>query len=415
MKFSYKSFGFLSLVFSLLLLTQGCEKGQNEKRFSEFENDLSFLKQHTDVVVLTDPESKARVAVIPRMQARVMTSTAGDEKGLSFGWINRQLVASGEHQPHINVFGGEDRFWLGPEGGQFSIFFKKGNPFDLEHWQTPEPIDWGAWELAEKSGDHARFSKHISLTNYSNFHFDLSAIRVIRVLERSKIESDLKISLPPGIKCVGYESENTIKNTGEYRWKKSTGLLSIWILGMFKHSPSTTIVIPFKKGSEADLGPVVNDAYFGKVPPDRLKIDREAGIVYFKGDGRYRSKIGVSPRWAKNIMGSYDSKKNVLTIVKFSLDTTATDYVNSMWEIQEKPYAGDVANSYNDGPAAPGKKPLGPFYELESSSAAAALAPGESLRHVHQTFHFVGTGKGLDEIVKKVLGMNLSTISGVFH
>jgi hypothetical protein len=27
--------------------------------------------------------------------------------------------------PHINVFGGEDRFWLGPEGGQFSIFFAK--------------------------------------------------------------------------------------------------------------------------------------------------------------------------------------------------------------------------------------------------------------------------------------------------
>ena len=27
---------------------------------------------------------------------------------------------------HVNVFGGEDRFWLGPEGGQYSIFFVKG-------------------------------------------------------------------------------------------------------------------------------------------------------------------------------------------------------------------------------------------------------------------------------------------------
>ena len=32
----------------------------------------------------------------------------------------------------MNGFGGEDRFWLGPEGGQFSIFFKKDDPFDLE-------------------------------------------------------------------------------------------------------------------------------------------------------------------------------------------------------------------------------------------------------------------------------------------
>ena len=55
-----------------------------------------------------------------------MTSTAGGDAGQSFGWINRELIASGKMQPHMNVFGGEDRFWMGPEGGQFSIFFAKG-------------------------------------------------------------------------------------------------------------------------------------------------------------------------------------------------------------------------------------------------------------------------------------------------
>jgi len=35
---------------------------------------------------------------------------------LFYGWINRELVASGKRQKHINAFGGEDRFWLaGPE------------------------------------------------------------------------------------------------------------------------------------------------------------------------------------------------------------------------------------------------------------------------------------------------------------
>jgi hypothetical protein len=41
------------------------------------------------------------------------------EQRHGFGWINRKLIASRKIQPHINVFGGEDRFWIGPEGGQF--------------------------------------------------------------------------------------------------------------------------------------------------------------------------------------------------------------------------------------------------------------------------------------------------------
>ena len=110
-----------------------------------FDEDLAFLRKHIDVLVLESGE--ARVAVTADYQGRVMTSTAGGALGKSFGWLNRGAIASGERQPHINVFGGEDRFWLGPEGGQYSIFFTGGDPFDLEHWQTPAAIDWDAWDL----------------------------------------------------------------------------------------------------------------------------------------------------------------------------------------------------------------------------------------------------------------------------
>ena len=41
-------------------------------------------------------------------------------------------------------------------------------------------------------------------------------------------------------------------------------------------------------------------------------------------------------------------------------------------------------------PGTPGAPPLGPFYELETSSPALALAPGESAEHVHRTLHFLG-------------------------
>jgi hypothetical protein len=85
-----------------------------------------------------------------------------------------------------------------------------------------------------------------------------------------------------------------------------------------------------------------------------------------------------------------------------------------MWEIQDEPYAGDVVNSYNDGPPEPGAKPLGPFYEIETSSAAAALAPGESLTHVHQTFHFQGPESELDTIALATLGVSLESITAAF-
>ena len=104
-------------------------------RGPSFEDDLYFLREHKEVIVLSDESGQAQVAVVPDFQGRVMTSTAQGLAGASFGWLNRDLIASAELRPHINAFGGEDRFWMGPEGGQFAIFFAAGDPFDLEHWQ----------------------------------------------------------------------------------------------------------------------------------------------------------------------------------------------------------------------------------------------------------------------------------------
>jgi hypothetical protein len=81
-----------------------------------------------------------------------------------------------------------------------------------------------------------------------------------------------------------------------------------------------------------------------------------------------------------------------------------------MWETQPDPYGGDVVNAYNDGPTEPGKPSLGGFFELETSSPAAALSPGASLVHVHRTFHFVGDPAALDAIARRVLGATLAQI-----
>jgi hypothetical protein len=381
-------------------------------RAQSFADDVAFLRRHTSVVVLAPKRGGARVAVCPELQGRVMTSGARGDEGPGFGWINRELIASGRRAPQMNAYGGEDRFWLGPEGGQFALFFEKGDPFDLAHWQTPAPIDSEPYEVSARGPDRVSFVKRMRLVNYSGTPFEIELQRTLRLLDAREIAAALGQKTPPDKDVVGYESENRITNVGRIPWRKETGLVSIWILGMFKPTPRTTVVVPFEPGDESERGPVVNDAYFGKVPEDRLV--RGERVLFFKGDGRHRSKIGLGLRRAKPVVGSYDAGAGVLTIVRYDLPRDARDYVNSMWELQKDPFGGDVVNSYNDGPPAPGAKPLGPFYELETSSPAAALAPGESLVHRHSTLHLAGDAKAVDPVARAVLGVSLAQIRAAF-
>ncbi len=403
----------LFVLAAVLVMAVGCSKSgiKTEAKAATFKDDVAFLQQHTRVAVLEDLGGTAQIAVNPDLQGRVMTSTAGGPEGLSFGWINRAALSSPENNLHMNAFGGEDRFWLGPEGGQFSIFFKKGAPFNLDNWFTPPPINEGEFRIVSQQMSAVHFRKPMRLVNYSGTEFDLEVNRIVTVLEKPAL-SEFGIELPAGVRGVAYTTDNSITNIGLNAWTKETGLLSIWILGMFNPSPATTIVVPFKTGEESALGPIVNDAYFGKVPADRLIVGN--GVLFFKGDGLHRSKIGLTPRRARPFAGSYDAANGVLTLVHLTLPEGLTEYVNSMWEIQKEPFAGDAVNSYNDGPASPGAKPLGPFYELETSSPAGALKPDGVLRHVHTTMHFQGPEAALDGIARQTLGVGIAEIKAAF-
>jgi hypothetical protein len=377
-----------------------------------FPSDLAFLRQHTDIVLLTDPSGAAQIAVAPAYQGRVMTSTTGGTAAPSFGWIGRAAVAAGTRQPHMNVFGGEDRFWLGPEGSQYALYFKPGDSFDLEHWQVPEAFDWDKWEIASQSPTDVRFRKRMQLVNYSRAMLTLDVDRTVRLLSAADAAARLGVEPGSAVRMVAFESSNTVTNAGAEPWRSESGLPSIWILGQFNPSTATTIAIPFASGPESTLGPIVNDAYFGKVPADRLAV-RDSTIL-FRADGQYRSKIGVPPSRALPAAGSYDGSGHVLTLVQYTRPADATSYVNSMWGVQQEPYKGDVVNSYNDGPPEPGKPPLGPFYELETSSPALALAPSQTYTHVHRTFHLVGPDADLDRIARATLRVGLSELTAAF-
>jgi hypothetical protein len=375
------------------------------KTANNFGADLDFLKKHDSTALLL-ANGNAQIIVSPLFQGRIMTATANGLEGNSIGWLNYDLIKSGKLVPHINAFGGADRFWLGPEGGQYALFFKKGQPFDVANWQTPAPIDSESFDLVSKDESSVKMQKQMQLTNYLGTQFDLKVERTTRLLEKSEIEKLLGNESLDKVAFVAYQSENQITNTGKQAWTKEKGLLSIWILGMFNASPSNTVVIPIVKGEDSNLGIKVNDDYFGKLSAERLVAKESA--VFFKADGNLRSKIGISPQRSKDIMGSYDNDKQLLTIVKFTFDPQAKDYINSQWVIQEEPYSGDITNSYNDD------QKLGNLYELETSSPAKALKPNENILHTHSTFHFTGDKTSLDAIAKKLLGVGIEEIANVF-
>jgi hypothetical protein len=382
--------------------------GNNVSKFMKgtFAYDVDFLKKHhTDIVVLGDNQS-AQVVIAPAYQGRVMTSSAGGSKGMSFGWINHDLIASGKRTEHMNAFGGEERFWLGPEGGQFSIYFKEGVEFKFENWFVPKEIDTEPFDLVSATKDEAQFRREMRLENYSGNKFDLEVNRKIRLLNQASINMALGVPVPQDVLAVGFESDNSITNKGTTVWDKQTGMLSIWILSMLNASDETTVAVPYRQGDVSQLGKIVTDDYFGKVPVDRLKID--SGLILFKADAKHRSKIGVSPKRAMPVVASYDAINNVLTIAQFSLHQGVTDYVNSLWKIQDEPFDGDAVNSYNDGPI--DTKQMGRFYEIESSSPAAALKPGESLQHIHRTIHLQGAKDQLNKISQKLLGIDVDAI-----
>lgn len=387
-------------------------KMKNIYQKGTYGSDVAFFNgENIRSIELKDEESNASVLIIPGYQGRVMTSSANGNNGLSFGWINYKFIEARVVSSQFNPYGGEERLWLGPEGGPFSIYFKKGKKQEFTNWVVPAEIDTKPFDVVDQSQDRVSFRKDFVLTNASGTKLEIGIERTVKLLKSHKAELALEIPIDTSLAFVAYESENILINRGLSSWTEETGALSLWMLAMFNPSPKGVVFIPFKQVNENISGKIVNDDYFGKVPADRLII--KDGILFFKTDGKFRSKIGISPLGAMPYCGSYDPEKKVLTLLWHSIPEKPSKYVNSKWGDQTFPFNGDVVNSYNDGPVADGSI-MGPFYEIESSSPAALLSPGENIVHIQRIFHFTGAEEKLSLITEKIFNLPISEVKKAF-
>jgi hypothetical protein len=399
-----------AILILFILISDSCKNPDANRKADvsfkrgEFGFDLQFLKNQDDeLVVLKDGE--AQLIVSPKYQAKVFTSTAQGEQGISFGWINYKAFGN-KVDAHMNAYGGENRLWLGPEGGKFSLFFLPGSKMVFEHWKTPAAIDTESWILSNKDSNSVRMYKEMELVNYIGTKLILKVDRTIKILGRQEIEKRIGITGLNAIQAVGYETDNLITNKGDQEWTAVTGMPCIWILDMFKPSQATVIVVPFQLSADEDFAKIATTNYFGEIPADRLK--HNDSLLFFKADGKSRGKLGILAKKAKPIAGSYDGENKVLTIIQSDVDNQAR-YLNQEWNITKPSFCGDAVNAYNDGPLADGTQ-MGPFYEIESVSPAAFLKPNASLFHKHSVFHFTGDEKDLNEIAIKMLCTSLDTL-----
>ncbi|MHC4444665.1 MAG: DUF6786 family protein [Planctomycetota bacterium] len=366
---------------------------------TSYSDDVAFLQPRTRIYQLH--VGTGRIAVAPGYQGRVMTSSFSAD-GLSLGWINRKDITAGERDVAFNNYGGQERFWLGPEGGQFSLYFKKNQPQSYDTWKVPEPWNKGPFEVIAADDSYVRMHKDVRVTSAFGTNFRIKVQRTIRTISKAEAEGLLNVGLPENLEYVGFVSENRITNLSGRKITPQTGAVSIWTLGMYPGRDGCVVIAPYHKQAK---GPVANTDYFDQ-PASRVRLLEDVAVALFKADGKCISKLGLSGTRATDRLASMDFDSNILTIIKFTRPSGETRYVNNlMKKWQDHPYGGDCIISHNHH----GREGLC-FYEMESSSPAAFLDPGQSLDHYHRTMHFHGPLKELSKISSKVLGVNLQRV-----
>lgn len=403
------------LIASLAFITLGCnnpkKKEMSEYNKGTFGYDLQYLsgKDHSLIVLSSDDEA-SQILVSPKYQAKVFTSTAEGADGQSLGYIGYKALDSESFDPHMNGYGGENRFWLGPEGGKYSVFFQPGTEQVYDNWFTPKPIDIEPWSVVSSDKQSVSMKKGMEVANYKGSRLKLTVDRKVKLLSPSEIESMLGVTPGNKIKTVAYATANSITNRNDFVWTEETGTICIWMLDMFNPAPKAVTVVPFVTGDEKELGPIATTDYFGEIPAEYFQV--KEGIAFLKTDGKFRSKIGMNPKRTKAIAANYDPDSKRLTISTFDVDKNGI-YLNQEWNPTKDPLVGDALNAYNDGPLEDGSI-MGPFLELESASPGAFIKPEETLMHNHNVFHFVGEENELTKITEKLVGVSIQEIKSIF-
>ena len=273
----------------VFVLVAGCKSGSGG--VLDVDEVTNLLETHADIVTLSATEESAGgqgvVVISPQLQGRIMTMSLGPVS--STGYVPAKTIMEGEVHPHMNNFGGLDRFWIGPEAGSYGIYFPPGAEFTRDTWQVPSDFDTGPFPVTSQDATRVVMERDMEVQNFLRVIFNVRVRREVGIIEASSLSNEIGVALPDDVHYVGCYSANQMTNIGTTTWDSATGLIGIWILGMFNPGTNCVVIAPF---DPTVSGPVFNDEYFGKVSeasPDRLQVVDDA--VGCKADAASEGKI----------------------------------------------------------------------------------------------------------------------------
>lgn len=410
-----------------------------------YRNAVDYLEMKTKVLELCN-EYGARVAVCPDWNGRVMTSTADGLDGDSFGMLNVPEIERGGDDYSYRFFGGEDQFTLSPEGGPFSLYFAVDpDESAVRKQQVEMPVGYQEGKFIADFSPPApeiRMRRNIQMMNLAGARFDLDVVRTVRLTDSSDFsalfgETVASAMEEQDVSYVSYQTTSSLINRGG-GLSKNSGLVSVRIRSMFNSTPHHVVVIPFRPGSEEELGPRVYVEFFGMAPHGRIRLLPEAALL--RADGRYRCQIGVSRKRALPYIGAIDLRNGVLSFVSYNLppDPCEFDYLGNAFcetvgnttcdfmrtrdyyfseslapasgDPGDNPYGGEVLRAYSSGPAGPRDNSGGAFYEFNTFSPAFALQKNEMMSHVQYTTHINADRDTLDFLLRNLLHTELDFV-----
>ena len=237
------------------------------------------------------------MAVCPDLQGRVMTSSARGAGGPELRLDQPRLHRSRTAGRSSTTTAARIASGSAPKAASIGLYFPPGKPFDVRRTGRRRMRCRKARGTSRtQKPASVTFKKSMTLTNWSDTPFTVDVTRTAELVSRADAQEAPRPRRPgEGRWLRRVRDEEPHRERGQGAWKKDKGLVSIWILAMFAPVPDARVIVPFETGPDVE-GPIVNDAYFGKVPADRLEVRARAGFLVFKCDGKHRSKIGLGPR-----------------------------------------------------------------------------------------------------------------------
>ena len=405
--------GALSFVFCPGLCA---DEGGKAKLLTNVGEAIKLLEKYDrEPVVLRGEDPDRIVVVTPKLNALVMCSSyngkAGDTPAhMSSSQFQKGFSSDGRNDTW-NGFGAEERLWFAPEGGDFGLFFDAHKPQTWANYVVFPPFHAVEWKVIEqpKSGKSVKMqAPPQELINWPGYKMELGLTREIEVLDYCPFT----LGHGDSTKYVGFESKTWAKNLGKEAWNRDKTPLALWTVGTYNATKHTVVMLPFKKGPDAELGEPVTTEYFRTHCPDPKMPDEaweiKDGCVLTKPNGKVQTKIEMLRKRSLGRLASINLENNTMVIIEFN-QYPELPYTASFFHEYSKKFdlndGGALSNFMNKGVV--GDPVKSPIYELEVVGPMMELQPNEQFCHISRTYRLEGDANALDDICEKFFNVSM--------